>query len=198
MNELEVLKKKGEEHYREICPHKIEGKEHPYVCPCTKAAHIWAFRECFIPEDYCNLTLDNFDGEVNSEKVLSPNVVLKAKQAFGKYCFGTKDIEDYDPKDMKWLDKSIMDNRREHGHSLVIYGNPYRCVQVPTSSSTFGKSNVKAFKRPIGCTMLASLVLREAINLRHRPGHEGDSYYFEKAFSLLVDRLLRQATGDKS
>jgi DNA replication protein DnaC len=45
--------------------------------------------------------------------------------------------------------------------------------------------------------MLAMLALREAINLRWKPGHDGDSYCYVK-YSDLIHHLLAQANDDKS
>jgi hypothetical protein len=189
MNELERLKKLGEEHYRKLCPYPPTEGAHSPNCACVKAGQIWAFRQVFIPAEIRGLTLENFTGQKGGKQILTPNMVANAKRAFVKYCFANlseEDVGDYDEK--KWLDNSIIAQRHEQGHSLVIYGNPYRV------SST---SEHKFVKSPIGRTMLACLVLREAINLRHKPGHEGDTYCYD-TYDQICQRLLKQAGGDKS
>lgn len=195
MNELESLIKLGEAHYRQNCPLK-KGDDHPIDCICGRAGVIWAYRQFFIPSGYGDFTFDHFDGDNRGnqrEKILSSDVLLKAKQALVRYCFKNVESLEYDEKE--WLDKSIMDERRNLGHSLVIYGNPYKIISVPASSSS-GKPEPKAVKKKIGRTFMASLVMREAINLKWRPGHDGDSYCYER-YDQLVQRLMKQADGDK-
>lgn len=159
-------------------------------CRCQAAACMDAYTEAVIPEEYRNYTIDDFEGCIiengKRKKVLEPSVVAKAKQQIINWCW--KDIaegEEYAAS--TWLLRCVLDQRHTDGNSLIIYGPKWVADKVA------GK-----FKRKSsGKTMLAAIVLHEAIRLRVLPGHIADSYAWAD-YGMLVERLIAQSKGDNA
>jgi hypothetical protein len=120
--------------------------------------------------------------------------VARAKQLVSRYCWGTSKIDDYsDPQLMR---RSVLSNRREAGNSLVIYGEAgYGRASRAKSEEPGGgyDVNVQVKKKPIGRTLLASLVMKEVIRQRAFPGHAAETYEWT-SFTTLKSRVVN---GDK-
>jgi hypothetical protein len=158
-----------------------------------KMAQVWAYRDSVIPNVYRNFTIDDFTGMTDEGKdkkrLLKQNVVVRAKESVIKYCWnGIEEGEEYDP--MAWLSKSAMSHRRQFGTNVCIYGNPW------TSDNSTGV--VKVIKQPLGRTMLAAVILKEAINLRMLPGtnHLSDRYGWIN-YHQLTTMLMEKANNRK-
>jgi hypothetical protein len=156
---------------------------------CERAALVSAYIETIVPEGFRRLTIEDFSGEVTTAggkaiRVLRKDVTATAREQIVKYCW--KGIEPGEPYHRgEWGQKSIMDQRREEGTNVVIYGNA---------------SNVKQGKLhrvPVGKTMIASIVMKEAIHRKFYRGHLADKFEWVQ-FPTLVKRLLGQAKGEKS
>jgi len=126
---------------------------------CDSLAEMWAYIYSVVPEEHGHYTIFDFLGytfnkETNERKVvIPPKVALYAKNEICKYCWGMEwsAIKAYEKKMdkksmMKFLrEHSVIDIRLKSGSNVAIYG----------SSS-----------QPIGRTMVASIIMKEAIKLR--------------------------------
>jgi len=126
---------------------------------CSSLAEFWAYVYSVVPEEHGNFTIFDFLGytfdkttKVKKE-VIPPKVALLAKNEICRYCWGMTwdDIKKKRGKlDRKGIIKflrkhSVMDRRLKSGNNVVIYG---------------------ASSQPIGRTMVASIIMKEAIKLR--------------------------------
>lgn len=158
----------------------------PNGCHCQKWAEIWAHIDSTVPDEYRHFTLQNFTGMVDGKRVIDLEVYKAARDMIVKYCWnGVDPKEGYD---QTWITKCILEQRRENGNSLIIYGNPWR--------TKVEKGN-KPTKQPLGKTMLASIVMKEAIFQRVLGGHAADTYAWVP-FTTLCNRLLAKAEGDEN
>jgi len=163
---------------------KICNKE---ICECKIYSEIWAYIAVTIPESYHNSTLQDFTGMYDGNSVLSKNVVKKAREKIIKYCW--KDIkvgEDYEHQ--QWFDRSIIDNRFKTGTSLVIYGDSW--------TNNLSIVSQKFTKKRVGKTLIASIVMKEAIMQRIKPSRSADSYAWCD-YSLFINRLMSNANDNK-
>lgn len=170
--------------YQEKCPTYKENVCKSERCDCRILAEIWAYIYTIVPDPYHSLTLQDFTGLKNGNRILPEKTVRHARDAIIKYCWqGIEPGEDYDAQ--QWFPKSIMNRRLQSGSSIIIHGSTY----------TFeNKGQVRTFKKPLGRTMLASIVMKEAIFQRVKPEHSCDSYEWV-AYNTLTHRLLAQANG---
>jgi DNA replication protein DnaC len=126
---------------------------------CSSLAEMWAYIYSVVPEEHSHFTIFDFMGytidKISKQRknVMPASVALHAKNEICKYCWGMEwqDIkakkEKIDHKGiMKFLrGHSKLDRRLKSGNNVAIYG----------SSS-----------QPIGRTMVASIIMKEAIKLR--------------------------------
>ena len=126
---------------------------------CSSLAELWAYVQAVVPEEHGHYTIFDFMGQtldkITNEKktVMSSTVALHAKNEICKYCWGMewKTIKAHKSKMdnkaiMKFLrEHSVMDRRLKSGNNVAIYG---------------------ASSQPIGRTMVASIIMKEAIKLR--------------------------------
>lgn len=169
--------------YADRCTKHVGGyAKIPVSCYCQTMAQVQSHIECVVPDDYQRYELDDFNGIRNGEVLVKPHIVLEARRQLVSYCWqGIEEGEDYDLK--TWWGRSIMEKRHRNGHSLIIYGNPW------ASGTTAG---VKTFKQPLGRTLLAAIVMKEAIRMRARPGHMADTYAWV-SYTRLYDKLMSKA-----
>ena len=78
-----------------------------------------------------------------------------------------------------------MEQRLNDGISVVIHGE------------SFSLDHGKLHHRQLGKTLLASIIIKEAIRLKFLDGHVGDSYEWAD-FSYMCKRLMAQAEGERS
>jgi hypothetical protein len=117
--------------------------------------------------------------------MLADDVVISALKQITDYCW--RDIEEGEPYSrFEWGKRSIMDNRMTDGSNVVIYGNPVSKIR-----------GGKLLKKPLGKTMIAAIIMKEAIGRKMYDGHLGDRFEWV-GFELMTKRLLEQAKGDRS
>ena len=136
---------------------------------CSSIAEMWAYIYSVVPEEHSHFTIFDFMGQtldkITKEKkaVMPGKVALHAKNEICKYCWGME-WKAIKAKKEKIDQKSIMKFLREHsklnrrlksGNNVAIYG----------SSS-----------QPIGRTMVASIIMKEAIKLRVTHGARKHTY----------------------
>ena len=176
---------------------------------CSSLAEISAYIYSVVPEGFGDYTIFDFNGyavnkvDNTTSNTISKEIAIVAKDKICRYCWGTswKDIFQQKEKDDNSIGaflrkKSIMMRRLDSGANIVIYGS----------------SNM-----PIGRTMLASIVMKEAIRLRvtrNTRGHTYDWIDFSKLFSavekdsmeladykscdwLVVDNIIRKPRSAK-
>jgi len=146
---------------------------------CASLAEFWAYVHSVVPEEHGGYTIFDFMGTIFKEEtketltVVPPKIALKAKNEICQYCWGMdwKDIkskkEQMDQKSiMKFLrSHSVMNRRLKSGNNVVIYGQS---------------------SQPIGRTMVASIIMKEAIKLRITH-HARKHTYDWIDFNTLVD-----------
>jgi hypothetical protein len=182
-NLLHTARKLAQRNCPEGC---ASGCKQPNTCSRMRVAEVWAYTEAVVPDQYRQFTIEHFTGMKDGKSLLKPQLVADAKEALVKYCWeGIEEGESFSPQ---WLHKSMMHKRRRQGNNLVIYGNPW--------SSEVSAGKVKTFRLPLGKTMLAAIVMKEAICLRMRGSeHYADSYAWV-AYHTMVNRLMEQAKGN--
>lgn len=155
----------------------------PLNCYCETVAQVACHIECVIPEEYHKYELDDFTGIVKGKQLIKPKIVEEVRRQVVSYCWeGIEEGEDYDLK--TWWPRSAMEKRRRSGNSIIIYGNPWM--------NSVATGQVKVFKQPLGRTLLAAVVMKEAIRLRARQGHMADTYAWV-SFNRLYDKLMTRA-----
>jgi hypothetical protein len=179
--------------YAAICP-KHEGgfEKMPPFCWCESAAQVAAHIETVIPDDYQKFEISDFTGvkKGESKKLISDKVVIAARTAVVDYCWEGIDPDEVGNFDLKqWYPKSAMEKRRKLGQSVVIYGDPI--------IREIRNGLVKVTKKSLGRTMLAAVVMKEAIRMRLRSFHQGDTYAWVNNHRLCT-KLMQQAQNENA
>jgi len=177
---------KWRKRYAAICK-KHEGgfEKMPLFCWCESAAQVAAYIEAIIPDGYQEFEISDFTGAKKDQQLLNYKVVLAAKEAVINYCWQGISQDEHGKFDLiEWYPKSIMEFRRKQGHNLVIYGDPY--------VRELKNGTIKTFKKPLGRSMLAAVVMKEAIRTRLRPLHQADTYAWV-SYARLYTKLMQQA-----
>lgn len=148
---------------------------------CSSLAEFWAYVYSVVPEEHGHFTIFDFLGytinKINNDKeiVIPSEIVLYAKNKMSRFCWDMdwKVIKDKREKlnqknIMKFLRKhSVMERRLKQGGNVVIYG---------------------VSDQPIGRTMIASIIMKEAIKLRianHNRRHTYDWIDFNTLMSAV-------------
>ena len=109
------------EHYSESNECKREGG-----CACRSLAEMWAYTDFIIPKEFSRLSLKDFTGKIDEERVISEDRVRNAKQKISEFCFGKDfDLQMLLTDNMSRIDMdklSVMDARHSNGTNLVIHG----------------------------------------------------------------------------
>ena len=184
MKNIEPLKKKYtdllSQKYKES-PQKLSGDS------LHMMAEIMAYREATLPEEVRRCAIWDFDGSVtdgeNRHSVMSDDVALMAKDRICQYCWGKtwQDVNNHFKGNRKQIEKffksgSIMEKRHEAGHNLMIFGES---------------------SQPIGRTMVASIVMKEAIQIRCKSGQRGQTYEWID-YAVLKSKLTQYNDGPPS
>lgn len=155
----------------------------------SETAEWWAYVHTAVPDGFGKYSIFDFNGYAIDKKdnskthAISKKVAAIAKDKICMYCWGMrwKDIhkkkeEDLDSINVFLKNKSIMDKRREFGNNVVVHGQ----------SDT-----------PIGRTMVASIIMREAIRLRISKCTIGDTYDWVD-YSKLFDAIKQDSMDSRS
>jgi len=164
LKDITQTKKRLERYYAKQCEHcvneDISKCSKQDGCLCKIAAETKAYMCSIIPNPYHKYTIWDFNGLTKGGSTLSPVVVNNAKSALLKYCWQGVTLDDlqrnfYNKKQLDLDKKSIMDRRLKHGTNLLIY--------APNGSQS-------------GKTFVASIIMREAIKQRVKPGGAVETY----------------------
>ena len=176
MKNIEILKKKYRNKFASILE-KSDISNDKKSLSCSIIAEIWAYFERTIPEDFLKCNLFDIHGITEDEKSLDINILIKAKNVLCEYCWGVEwqkidNIYKSDEEKIKnfiW-NNSVIPKRIKNGDNLII----------------FGDSN-----SPIGKTLFASIVMKEAIKLRRKSFFRGQTYEWVD-ISILQHALLNE------
>lgn len=141
------------------------------ACICAALAEINGYCSKVLPHGFESADLCNFNGFANGCRVLPEHVVKRVISKVGDYCFG-ETIEKNIPSRAEMNQLSKMDLRFNEGHNLIIHGNG-------------GNSPSHGSKVPLGKTLIASIVVREAIWRRMFSSNKAFSYNFTSAEMLI-------------
>jgi len=140
-----------------LCP---KGNE----CTCKVVAEIRAYIETIIPSGFKDVTIKDFIGrDLKGNKILNDEITISAKKKLLSFCWEGVSLKDISGpnqlKDQELSQLSIMDKRKNKASNVVVYAG--------SSINTGGGS---------GKTLIASLIMKEAIKRRSFPGNYSDSY----------------------
>lgn len=156
----EYLKKFAKKYYNES-PQNISGDS---FYRCSILAEMWAYMRVILPREVSRYTILDFNGKSKSGKeLIPPDIAANAKNLICKYCWGktweqikTHFMEDEDKIKQFFNKNSLMMDRLRIGNNIIIHG--------------------ESVGHPIGRTMVASIIMKEAIKLRVQGGQRGQSY----------------------
>jgi hypothetical protein len=168
MENIEKIKKQFvnffSEKYYSKKPNELKESE---FHNCSLLAELWAYISKVIPEEHGKYTIFDFNGTVLNklgqvaDGSLPPAIALEAKDKVCRFCWGmswkqiSKMSKTQENQNAFLRKKSVMMSRSETGGNVVIFGSS---------------------DKPSGRTMLASIIMKEAIRLRVTHGVRGQSY----------------------
>lgn len=180
MENIEEVKKKYISFFAKKYYDKSKGElTEREMSTCSLIAEVWAYVYTVIPDGFGEYSIFDFNGCVvgngdsGKNNNLPLSIALAAKEQVCRYCWGMSwdKIKEQYSKDNDiepFLRKhSIMMERFSKGGNIAIFG---------------------ASDKPIGRTMLASIVMKEAIRLRATHFARGQTYDwidFPKLFSII-------------
>lgn len=168
---------------KKYCNKKVEELTEKELDEVKKIAEMGAYIDGIIPDGFGDYTIFDFNGYAINKKdnsrtsTIPKKVALRARNSICKFCWGlpwkeiSKKRKENENSAKKYLrDHSALMQRYDNGNNIIIYGES---------------------KRPIGRTMLASIVMKEAFRLRgthHTISHSYDWVDFS--------RLMREIEKD--
>lgn len=142
------------------------GKKHSCgeMCYCRAIAEVLGYHRAVLPAKYADLDIIHFTGKVGNKQVVDSLVVNRATSSFMSYCFDDPSLLSSTPRS-KLNQHSVMDKRFSDGTGLVIHGE-------------VKKNEFKKNSPALGRSMLAALVMKEAIWRRLFKSNKALSYRF--------------------
>lgn len=182
MKSLSKLKREYEQKLSMIFYHKSIDKCSSEESQTIRlAAEIKAYHDFILPtypEKFSKYSIADFNGNIDpSKKVMTAEDALKAKMKISEFCWGITDpkelkyILSQDDKSSILLQKSKLDQRLEENHNVVIYSRNKNIVTDENNNI-----HVELDAKPKGRTLAASIIMKEAINLRSTEGHLSHDY----------------------
>lgn len=164
-------------HLRLHCPSVGENKacSRKAACICSAVAEINGYCMKTLPAGFEFADLGNLNGIANGCKVLTDQVVRRVMGKIGDYCFG-EDFSESIPNRAQLNQISKMDLRFSEGHNLVIHGSG--------GVSSSGRSKI-----PLGKTLIASIIMREAIWRRMFSSNRAFSYMFSSS-EMIIESVI--------
>ena len=186
MKNIETLKKIYLERFALKYYHKSkEDLTDSEELQCSSLAEFWGYVHAVVPENHAKYNIFDFSGMVilkdNIKDIsVAPKIALFAKNQVCKYCWGIgweyikKEASKLNKEDVPSLlrKRSIMSHRYENGNHVVIFGSS---------------------EKPIGRTMLASIIMKEAIKLRVGNCDRGQTYNWVD-FSQLLSYIKKDGS----
>lgn len=146
------------------------------ACACSLQAEVRALINIVIPEEFRKYGFKDFDGaDPEGNQVLDDEIARTAKEKLAKFIWGNKPLKEIAvAKHADLLKESVLGSRIKNGFNLVLHG----------ASSTTGGDN-----QPLGKTFIASILTREAINLRCLSAEHSSIRYCWVDFSTLMHAM---------
>lgn len=149
-------------------------------CYCRKLAEVRGHIDYVIPSQYRELTVDNARGwiknkEGKEQQVWSEDNQINIQNILREYLFGNEDSSSFKCRE-DYNKASKLDTRFIEGSNLIIHGNIIRAKKAGLPSQPI----------PTGKTLIACIVLKEAIWRRLYVTNRADTY------SLISYQTLRQ------
>lgn len=140
--------------------------KNPSGCVCKAIAEVWAYIDTIVPEEFKNLSIYDFVGEINMDSSLeerlsqeeinkNEELALSAKNKIWEFCWKPPFQKNLTAQEMDQI--SVMDKRFAQGTNLVIHGTHFY--------PEYDAEHKRAKRRPRrkGKSLLAAIVLKEAI-----------------------------------
>ena len=146
-------------------------------CICSSMAECMAYHSSALPHGYVDVEISSFNGHVNGNRTVDNHVVATAIAKVMNYCFGDSLVKP-DASRYDLYKASVMDQRFSSGTNLIIHGE-----------------SKSANKNKLGKTMLASIVMKEAIWRRMFKDNKAYTYMF-KSCAEIVDDIISKRSAD--
>jgi hypothetical protein len=150
------------------CPRKSICQN---ACYCRSLSEVLGYHRSVLPKKYINLEISDFTGKVEGKQMVPLASVRSAVSSFMTYCFND-DTLTRNTLRSKLNTMSVMDKRFTDGTSVFVHG----AVEMERGVNTH---------RPLGRSLLAALVLKEAIWRRMFKGNRAISYRFISIHDLI-------------
>lgn len=176
MTEIEQSYHKKLNELRVKCPSfdQERGSCRSSKCVCSSIAECMSYHSSILPHGNVGVEISAFDGHVNGSRTVENHNVTIAISKMMDYCFGNSTVSTslnrYELHKM-----SQMDTRFSNGTNLIIYGE--------SSARTQTK---------LGKTMLASVVLKEAIWRRMFKTNKAYTYLFKSCPEVVDDTISKR------
>tara|TARA_Y100000310_G_scaffold224912_1_gene226789 strand:- start:5882 stop:6667 length:786 start_codon:yes stop_codon:yes gene_type:complete len=175
MKNLEHLINKSYKALKSNC-HESLCKEAGGVCYCKCLAEVMGYQRAIIPSGLAGLEFSNFNGQGFNEEIISKESASLAMSKISEFCFGSPIL--LKTNDRKELNKkSIMDNRFQDGSMVFIHGEK--------------KGKSKKTTPPLGRSLVASLILKEAIWRRLFSENKAFTYHYAMMSKIKSDVMDR-------
>lgn len=150
-------------------------------CYCRKIAEVLGHIDNVIPSEYRNLSINNASGYITDregvrKQVWSIENKIKIQKFLRNYLYGGAELFLLQDRESCNL-ASKMDERYVNGESVIIHGNAVRDKV----------NNTPVQPLPTGRTLIASLILKEAIWRRLYKANRADTYGFISYQNLKFD-----------
>ena len=160
--------------------HDISQCQKGEKCTCKIAAETQAYFHAIIPEPYYKFTIHDFDGlSTDNNLLIDGDVAIEAKKKVIDYCWKDVDILQVQDLSIAELDKhSCISKRRLRGNNVVIFDD--------------SSLNQKSGKNPKGKTLIASLIMKEAIKSRLFDAESLCQTYDWVEYPILENKVLKK------
>jgi len=163
MKNLEYLIDKSYKQLKITCHKSLCDKENN-ICYCKCLAEVMGYQKSVIPGGLSVLEFSDFTGSKKNEEIISSDSVSIALSKISEFCFGSPVL--LKSNDRKILNKkSIMDKRFSDGNMIFIHGEKR-------------SRNGKSASIPLGRSLVASLILKEAIWRRLYSTNKAYRYHY--------------------
>ena len=161
MKDIQGIKRKYKEKLLQQYAVETFDNEEQKRIYCDRVAEAWAYLDGIIPENFRDYTIFDFNGKSTDKSLIPPDIASLARNLICQFCWGKswkkigKKFKTDDDKKVFFRNNSVILKRLNRGNNVAI----------------FGKSD-----GPIGRTMVASIIMKEAIRLRLKPENIGHTY----------------------
>jgi len=146
-------------------------------CVCSAVSEVLSYIDHCLPSKMNKFEFTDFNGVINGEEIISKTNVGLIMSKISKYCFNNEKLDIGSSRNLLNY-TSCMDKRFSSGTNLIIHG------EEKFSNDGIRKKN--------GKTLLASMVLKEAIWRRLFKTNRAFTYYYSPMSKIIDDRLTKK------